>query len=119
MNDGPRATVLICTKNRKEDLRTGIASAISQTVKPEVLVLDDGSTDGTPDLIRSEFPQVNLHRFEESQGYILRRNQGTALASGSIVFSIDDDAIFSSPHVVEQTLADFEHPRIGAVAIPF
>jgi glycosyltransferase involved in cell wall biosynthesis len=119
MIDAPRATVFISTKNRKEDLRTAIASALSQTAKPEVLVLDDGSTDGTSDLVRSEFPQVNFHRFEKSEGYIIRRNQAAELAASPILISIDDDAALSTPHIVEQTLADFDHPRIGAVAIPF
>jgi hypothetical protein len=36
-----------------------------------------------------------------------------------VVFSLDDDAVFSSPFVLEQTLRDFSHPRIGAVAIPY
>jgi hypothetical protein len=36
-----------------------------------------------------------------------------------VIFSLDDDAVFSSPLVVEQTLRDFSHPRIGAVAIPY
>jgi GT2 family glycosyltransferase len=49
----------------------------------------------------------------------VQRNRGAALAAGEFVFSMDDDAIFSSPQVVEQTLSDFDHPRIGAVAIPF
>ena len=62
---------------------------------------------------------MKLHRFETSQGYILRRNQAAELASAPILISIDDDAAFSTPHTVEQTLADFDHPRIGAVAIPF
>src|SRR5215204_4542729 len=115
----PRATVLITSKNRKEELRVAIASALEQTAKPEVLVIDDGSTDGTSDLVRTEFAQVNLHRFEQSEGLIVQRNRGAELAAGEFVLSMDDDAIFSSPHVVEQTLADFDHPGIGAVAIPF
>ena len=36
-----------------------------------------------------------------------------------MIFSIDDDAEFSSPNVIEQMLAEFDRPRIGAVAIPF
>jgi glycosyltransferase involved in cell wall biosynthesis len=116
---GVGASVLITSKNRKDELRVAIASALEQTAKPEVLVIDDGSTDGTSDLVRSQFPQVNLHRFEKSEGLIVQRNRGAQLAAGEIVFSIDDDAIFSTPHIVEQTLADFDHPRIGAVAIPF
>jgi len=113
------ATVLITTKDRKNDLRRAVQSAIEQTADVEVLVIDDGSSDGTCSMIRDEFPEVRLHREEEAAGLIVRRNQGARMANGSIVFSIDDDAEFSSPHVVEQTLWEFDDPSIGAVAIPY
>ena len=115
----PAATVLISTKNRKDELATAIASALTQTVSVEVLVIDDGSTDGTAEMVRERFPAVRLVRHDQSAGYIVRRNQGTELAAAPVVVSIDDDAAFPSPHTVEQTLAEFDHPRIGAVAIPF
>ncbi len=41
------------------------------------------------------------------------------MAIGDIIFSIDDDALFASPHTVAQTLAEFDHVRVGAVAIPY
>jgi glycosyltransferase involved in cell wall biosynthesis len=113
------ATLIITTKNRKEELRLALQSAITQTVRPEVIVLDDGSTDGTADLVKAEFPGVVLHRFKESCGLIVRRNEGARMARGEILFSIDDDAQFSTPHVLEQTLAEFDSPRVGAVAIPY
>lgn len=115
----PSATVLITTKNRKEDLRVSLASCFTQTAAPEVLVIDDGSTDGTSDLVRQEFPRVRLVREEHSAGCVVRRNEGVRLASAPIVFSLDDDATLAAPTVVEQTLKDFENERIGAVAIPF
>jgi glycosyltransferase involved in cell wall biosynthesis len=114
-----QGTVVITTKNRRDDLRKAVQSAVEQTARPQVLVIDDGSTDGTSDMVRSEFPQVMLHRDEQSRGLIVQRNQGARLASGDVIFSIDDDAAFSSPHTVEQTLGEFDHPRVGAVAIPF
>ncbi|MCS3748875.1 glycosyltransferase involved in cell wall biosynthesis [Salinibacter ruber] len=117
--DGIDATVVITTKDRKDDLRRAVQSAVEQTAGPEILVVDDGSEDGTSEMIREEFPDVRVHRAEESAGYIIRRNQGAEMAKGSIVFSIDDDAEFSSPRIVEQVLAEFDHPRIGAVAIPY
>jgi glycosyltransferase involved in cell wall biosynthesis len=113
------ATVAITTKNRKEDLRKAIASTMSQTVPIEIIVIDDGSTDGTSDLVRAEFPGVKLFRFEKSDGCVVQRNRAARLASAPILFSIDDDADFSSPRVVEQTLTEFDDPRVGAVAIPF
>lgn len=113
------ASVIITTKNRKDDLRQALRSAIQQTAEPEVLVIDDGSTDGTADMVRSEFPEVRLYCSDTSCGYIVQRNRGAQLATGDFVFSIDDDAIFSKPTIVEETLAEFDNPRIGAVAIPF
>ncbi len=113
------AAVVITTKNRIDDLRRAVASALSQTVEPEVLVLNDGSTDGTAEMLEREFPQVSVRTHPTSLGYILQRNRGAHLVKAPILFSIDDDAVFSSPRVMEQTLDAFDHPRVGAVAIPF
>jgi glycosyltransferase involved in cell wall biosynthesis len=113
------ATILITTKNRKDDLRSALQSAFAQTADCEVLVIDDGSSDGTSDMVKAEFPEARLVTDKDSKGYIVQRNRGAELATGDIIFSIDDDAIFTSPKTVSQTLAEFSHPRIGAVAIPF
>jgi len=115
----PRATVVITTKDRRDDLRAAIRSALVQTVPIEVLVIDDGSTDGTPEMIRKEFPSVRVIDHEDSRGYIVRRNEGARLAAGDVVFSIDDDAVFSTPDIVRQTLDQFVSERISAVAIPY
>lgn len=114
-----KASIVITTRNRKEELRIALQSAVRQTVVPEVIVIDDGSTEGTSEMVRTEFPQVRLIRHDESRGYVVRRNEGARLATGEVVFSIDDDAEFTSPHTVEQTLREFDDLRIGAVAIPY
>lgn len=114
-----QATIIITTKNRKDDLRNAVQSALQQSGNVEVLVIDDASTDGTSEMIKAEFPQVVLDRAEHSQGYIVQRNRGARLAAAPILFSIDDDAVFTSPDTVVNTLAEFNHPRIGAVAIPY
>lgn len=118
-SDAPEATVLITTKNRKDDLRRALVSACGQDVCPEVIVISDGSDDGTPQMVKREFPEVILHEHRSSAGLIRRRNEGTAAARGRYVFSIDDDAEFTSPSVVRQTLADFADMRVKAVAVPF
>lgn len=115
----PVATVVITTRNRSEDLRRALWSAIRQTVSLEILVIDDGSSDSTSAMVKAEFPMVTLHGREQSLGYIVRRNEAAQLAQTETIFSIDDDAEFSSPSIVEQTLLEFTHKRIAAVAIPF
>lgn len=113
------ATVVITTKNRKEDLAKALTSCVCQSIPIELLVIDDGSDDGTSEMIRRDFPQAVVHRSEVSKGLIVQRNAGARLATGEIIFSIDDDAEFSSPTIVAEVLEEFTDNRIGAVAIPF
>ena len=114
-----KAIIVIVTKNRMPELRRAIASSLEQSAAPEVLVIDDGSTDGTSEMMRSEFPQVRLDQTAHSLGYIAQRNRAARLTAADIIISIDDDAIFSSCRVVEQAVAAFGHPRVAAVAIPY
>lgn len=115
----PEATVIIVTKNRSPELRRAIRSSLSQDLSPAVLVIDDGSTDGTSDMVRKEFPEVGLHTYSTSAGLIVRRNLAAILAKTPIIVSIDDDAVFSTPFVLTQALAQFSHERVAVVAIPF
>jgi glycosyltransferase involved in cell wall biosynthesis len=114
-----KASVVIATKDRKDELQRALASAMQQTVDVEIIVLDDGSIDGTSETIRAAFPNVRLDVSPLPLGQSTQRNRGARLASNEIVFSIDDDAEFSTSKVVEQTLAAFCHPRVAAVAIPY
>jgi glycosyltransferase involved in cell wall biosynthesis len=115
----PKASVVMPARNRKELLRSSIRSALAQTVPVEVIVMDDGSTDGAIEMVEKEFPEIRLYRLGDRRGPSFQRNRGLELASTPFVFAIDDDSVFSSSRVVEQTLAEFDHPRVAAVAIPF
>ncbi len=115
----PIASVVIVTKNRRHELRRAIESALSQAAPIEVIVIDDGSSDGTGQMVRADYPAVALVQHQESRGYIVRRNEGAHIASTAFVFSIDDDAAFSTPHTVWQTVHEFQAESIGAVAIPY
>src|SRR5215470_2415873 len=97
----PLASVVITTKNRCGELVDAVRSAVNQSVAVEVLVIDDGSTDGTAEVIRSEFPMVRVERSGTSLGCVVQRNRAAQLATGEVIFSIDDDAYFPSSHTVE------------------
>ncbi len=118
ISDHPKATVVITTKNRKDELRTALRSVVMQSAPIEAIVIDDGSTDGTAEMVRSEFPGVRLFRDEASKGLIVQRNNGAERARAPIIFSIDDDAAFTDHTIVGDILAQFDDPRIGAVTIP-
>lgn len=113
------ASVVITSRNRRDDLLRAIASCFTQTVPLEVIYLDDASDDGSHLAVAERFPKVRIFREEHHVGLIVLRNRGAQLAGSNFIFSIDDDAIFTTPFVVEQTLREFDDPRVGAVAIPF
>lgn len=115
----PKASLVITTRNRRDDLSRALDSAQRQTVPIEIIVLDDASEDNTAEMVADRYPGVRYWRADRPVGYIRLRNRGAEMAKASIVFSIDDDAEFSSPDVVAQTLAEFDHPSVGAVSIPY
>jgi GT2 family glycosyltransferase len=113
------ATVVIVTKDRKEDALRAVGSAISQRPPIDVLVLDDGSTDRTSSALERAFPAARVVRFDEPAGCIARRNAAAVLTDAPVLISIDDDAEFPADNVVARTLAELDDPLVGAVAMPY
>ena len=113
------ATVVVTSRNRRDELRQCLQSVAAQSARPEVLVVDDASEDGTADMIAREFAGVRVVRHDRPRGYIVGRNEAANLASGDVIVSLDDDAVFSSPDIVRDVLLAFDDPRIAAVAIPY
>ena len=74
-------SIVIPTRNRKDELRIAVRSVLKQTVQPELIVLDDASTDGTAKMIQTDFPMVKFVRSEKSKGPTAQRNYGTKIAS--------------------------------------
>jgi GT2 family glycosyltransferase len=115
----PEATVVIVTKDRRDETLRAVGSAVAQRPPVEVLVVDDGSSDGTAAAVREAFPDVRVEQHDRSEGLVVRRNEAAELASAALIVSIDDDSVFTSEGVVAATVAEFDDPRVGAVAMPY
>lgn len=84
-------TVVIPTYNRRSLLCRALDSVLNQTASPsEVIVVDDGSSDGTRDLIQKTYSSVSLIE-QENQGVSQARNRGIKEASGEWIAFLDSD----------------------------
>ena len=74
-----KVSIVIPTFNRAWVIRRSIGSALSQTYRDfEILIVDDGSTDETFDVVKTffQYPQVRYIRHEENRGHQATRNTG-------------------------------------------
>jgi GT2 family glycosyltransferase/glycosyltransferase involved in cell wall biosynthesis len=118
---GCRISVIIPTYNRKTSLANCLAALERQTILPqefEVIVIDDGSTDGTDVAIESQtFPfSVTYHR-QVNQGPGAARNEGLRRAQGELVLYIGDDIIADERLLEEHLLAHSTRPAQGTAIL--
>ena len=115
VTDPPEVTVVIPTRNRRTVLMRTLASALAQEdVDVEVVVVDDGSSDGSDAAVRElEDPRVRVVRRDSATGVAAARNAGITAARGEWVAFLDDDDLWS-PHKLRRQLdaargADFAY----------
>jgi glycosyltransferase involved in cell wall biosynthesis len=111
-------SVVVPTLNRANCLGNAVDSILSQTYQNvEVIVVDDGSTDNTRELIERcyETDARVKYTFQENQGVTAARNRGLQLAQGEFVALLDSDDTWV-PWKLQLQLACFERcPQIGLV----
>ncbi|MGG6240650.1 glycosyltransferase family 2 protein [Nodosilinea sp. AN01ver1] len=95
----PLISAIICTHNRASYLGAAIASLLGQTYSAyEIIVVDNASTDNTKAVVEAYLPHPQLtYVYESTLGLSAARNRGAAIARGSILAYLDDDAE-ASPH---------------------
>jgi len=108
MSGEPTVSVVIPTMDRADRLERAVESVVNQTYDDiEIIVVDGGSTDRTPNLV-SEYQQrlgktrVTYLRNENPQGLPAARNQGVEATDTDYIAFLDDDDIWHSPKTERQ-----------------
>lgn len=113
-------SVIIPVYNRPELLRDAVASVASQSHRPiELIIVDDGSTDHTPEVARSLAQELNSHDFktlvlqQSNAGPGMARQLGLDSANGEFVQFLDSDDLLE-PSKLEKQLAGLQNnPKAG------
>lgn len=119
-----RCSVVIVTHQSRDVIgdcltalrRTGVLPAYgARRAWAEVIVVDSGSRDGTPDLVERAFPTVKSIRVDENVGFGAGCNLGREHATGEVVVFLNPDAVVR-PGAIAQ-LRDYlaDHPEVAAV----
>lgn len=109
-------SVIIVSWNARGYLRDCLISTREAAdVVREVIVIDNGSSDGSPEMVAEHFPEVTLIRSAENMGFARANNLGIARASGSCLGFINSDVRIHSGCLSQ--LAEFlrTHSRVGLV----
>jgi GT2 family glycosyltransferase/glycosyltransferase involved in cell wall biosynthesis len=118
---GLRVSVVVPTHNRKEKLLACLDALARQSVLPhefEVVVVDDGSTDGTKEALEARrFPFTLRYYWQEGAGPGAARNLGIERAAGEIVLFIGDDILADERLIEEHLLAHAANPDPGAAIL--
>ncbi len=113
----PLVSVVIPTWNRRDDLDRTLKSVFRQSYPNfEVIVVDNGSTDGSVKLVRKKFPKVKLIANPKNLGTSIAKNQGIVASKGSFIHFLDSDIEFVKKDCMATMVRLlYEHPGIGAL----
>jgi glycosyltransferase involved in cell wall biosynthesis len=112
-----KVSVIIRTYNRAYIVADAIESALNQTYRDyEVLVVDDGSTDNTPEVVRGfQNPKLRYIRHERNRGVGAACNTGVAQAHGELIAFLDSDDLWKPEKLERQVACMIRHPEVDAV----
>jgi glycosyltransferase involved in cell wall biosynthesis len=98
----PTVSVIIPTYNRKDFLRETLSSLAQQSYPSdrfEVIIIDDGSTDGTKEIKTETFPFTLRYFWQTNQGDAAARNVGAQQSEADILVFLDDDILVESDYL--------------------
>ena len=109
----PSASVIIVCYNESRYLRDCLESVVSQRYPAEfdVLLVDNGSTDGSGDLVRNHFPTVRVVSPGQNLGFAKGNNFGARFAENDILVFLNADTCVQSPHWLYNLVRPMIHEK--------
>ena len=112
-----KASIIIVTWNGKQHLPDCLESLRSQTFHDfEVIVVDNGSTDGTLEYLRTHHPWVRVVQLPENTGFAHGNNSGFSHSSGDYIVTLNNDTMAEPGWLGELVAVADAHPEAGMVA---
>ena len=106
-----KISVIIPTFNRLDLLKRAIESVLNQSIKPyDIIVVDDGSTDGTSDMIQQKYKSIKLIQ-QKNSGVSAARNNGIKNAQGDWIALLDSDDEWKKNKLEEQVNKLTDNPK--------
>lgn len=117
MQDGRSISVVIVNWNSKDDLRECLASLESQSDRDfDTIVVDNGSTDGSIEMLSAEFSATRLVATGENLGFAEGCNRGILESRGAWVATLNNDAVASPTWIAElRAAADAGPPKLAMI----
>ena len=110
----PRVGVVVLTYNRRREVVATVERLLALPEQPRVVVVDNGSSDGTPDVLRERFPAVTCIRLTDNPGGA-GRNVGAAACDRPYIAFCDDDTWWEPGSVTRAADLFEDYPRLGAI----
>ncbi|MBL6729253.1 MAG: glycosyltransferase family 2 protein [Methylophilaceae bacterium] len=115
---GPRFSVLVTSYNYRRYLVEALESVLAQSSPPlELVIVDDGSTDGSRELLQDEFARRATVRlvFKENGGQLSALAAGVAECRGDIICFLDADDFWEPDYLAQLAATYREHPEADLV----
>ena len=113
----PKVSVIIPSYNHADFVESAINSVLNQSLQDfEIIVTDDGSTDGTADLVSGiNDPRIDLVRFEDNRGACVAANECIKRSAGEFIAMLSSDDEFLPNKLDQQVKFLNAHHKFAAV----
>jgi len=113
----PQTSVILVNYNGKGFIEDCLDSLIQDSFYPfmEIIVVDNGSRDGSPELITKKYPEIKLIRNEENRGYACANNQGIHAAKADYFLLLNTDTVVQPETLTELLSILRSDEKAGAV----